>query len=115
MTWFDEWKNIEHNKYYQWPEYHLGGFLRNGTSLYTKWVLPISNANIFQTDINRNLADLGGIQKAEKELDKNVLELKKLVQKIGDLSKIKFKQKIFLYDESNYINDTFYTEHNKKL
>ena len=115
LTWFDEWKNIEHNKYYQWPEYHLGGFLRNGTSLYTKWVLPISNANIFQTDINRNLADLGGIQKAEKELDKNVLELKKLVQKIGDLSKIKFKQKIFLYDESNYINHTFYTEHNKKL
>ena len=95
MTWSDEWRNIKHDKYYQWPEYHLGGFLRNGTSLYTKMVLPISNSNIFQTDINRNLADLGGIQKAEKELDKNVLEIKKLVQKIGDLSKIKFKQKIF--------------------
>ena len=33
----------------------------------------MSNANIFQTDINTNLADLRGIQQAEKELDKNVL------------------------------------------
>ena len=56
---------------------------------------PISNANIFHIDINRNLADLGGIQQAEKELGKNVSEIKKLVQKIGDLSKIKFKQKNF--------------------
>ena len=75
MIWFDEWRNIQHNKYYQWPEYHLGEFLRNGASLYTKWFLPISDTNIFPTDINRNLADLGGIQKAEKELDKNVLEI----------------------------------------
>ena len=87
--------DIQHNKYYQWPEYHPGGFLKNATSLYTKWFLTISNANIFQTDINRNLAHLGGIQQAEKELDKNVLEIKKLVQKIGDLSKIRFKQKNF--------------------
>ena len=43
-------------------------------------------------------------------------KLKKLVQKIGDLSKIKFKQKnFFLSDESNYISHTFYTELNKKL
>ena len=47
-----------------------------------------------------------GIQQAEKELDKNVLEIKALVKKkIGDLSNILFKQKtFFLYDESNYIN-----------
>ena len=44
------------------------------------------------------------------------MEIKKLVQKIGDLSKIKFKQKnFFLSNESNYINHTFYTELNKKL
>ena len=59
---------------------------------------------VFQTDIIKNFADLGVIQQAEKELDKNILKIKKLVQKIGDLSKIKFKQKnFFLYDESNYI------------
>ena len=81
-----------------------------------KWFLPINNANIFQTNIIRNLADLRGIQQAEKELDKNVLEITKLVQKIGDLSKIKFKQKtFFLYNESSYINHTFYTEPKKKL
>ena len=39
-------------------------------SLY-KMVLQISNATIFQTDINRNLAYLGGIPQAEKEFDKN--------------------------------------------
>ena len=55
-------------------------------------------------------------QQPEKELDKNVLEIKKLIQKIGDLSKIKFKLKnLFLYDESNYINHTLYREINKKL
>ena len=102
MTWFNEWRNradikttwyknnIQHSKYYQWPEYHLGGFWRNASPHYTKWFLPISNANIFQTDINRNLADLGGIQRA-----KNILEIKKLVLKIGDVSKIMFKQKTF--------------------
>ena len=105
LTWFDEWRNradiktiwhkndIQHSKYYQWPEYHLGGFLRNVTPIYTKWFLQISNATIFQTDINRNLAYLGVIQQTEKKINKNVLEIKKLVQKIGDLSKIKFKQK----------------------
>ena len=96
------------NKSYQWPGYWFSGFLRNATPLYTKWFLPVNNANIFGTDIIGNLAYHRGIQQAEKELDKNVLEIKKLIQKIGGLSKIKFKQKnFFLYDESNYINHTF--------
>ena len=98
LTLFNKWRynrditttwhknDIQHNKYYQWPEHWQGGFLRNAIPLYTKWFLPINNANIFQTDIIRSLAELGGIQQAEKELDKNVLEIKKLVQKIGDLS-----------------------------
>ena len=55
-----------------------GQIFKKATPLYTKWFLPISNANIFQTDVNTNLADLRGIQQAEKELDKNVLEIKKL-------------------------------------
>ena len=87
LTSFDEWRynrdttttwhknDIQHNKYYQWPEYWLGGFLGNATPLYRKWFLPINNANIFQTDIIRNLADLGGIQQAGKKRDKNVLEI----------------------------------------
>ena len=44
------------------------------------------------------------------------MEIKKLVQKIGDLSEITFNQKnFFLYDESNYMNHTFYTELNTEL
>ena len=51
----------------------------------------------------------------KKEFDENVSEIKNLFKKIGDLSKITFKQKnFFLYDESNYINHTFYTEVKKK-
>ena len=109
LTSFDKWKHerdttttwhkndIQHNKYYQWSGYWFSGFLRNATPLYTKWFLPVNNANIFRTDIIRNLAYHRGIQQAEKELDKNVLEIKKLIQKIGDLSKIKFKQKKLLF------------------
>ena len=54
--------------------------------------------------------------KLKKDWIKIYWKLKKLLQKIGDLSKIKFKQKnFFLSDESNYISHTFYTELNKKL
>ena len=97
-TW---WKNdIKHNKYYQWPEYWLGGFADTKPSSYAKWLTPKNKASIFQEDIKTDLTNIGGIQQAEKELDKNVL----------------FKQKnVFLYDESNYINHTFYTELNKNL
>ena len=62
------------------------------------------------------MTNLGRIQQAEKELGKSVLEIKALVKKMGEISKILFKQKnIFFYNESNYINHTFYTELNKKL
>ena len=52
----------------------------------------------------------------EDLLDKNVKEIKELINGIGDLSKLTLEQKnFFLYDESNYINHTFYTELNKKI
>ena len=52
----------------------------------------------------------------EDLLDKNVKEIKELINRIGDLSKLTLEQKnFFLYDESNYINHTFYTELNKKI
>ena len=43
--------------------------------------MPKKEASIFQDDIKTDLANLGGIQQAEKELDKNVLEIKSLVKK----------------------------------
>ena len=43
------------------------------------------------------MAEIGGLDQAEKEFDKDVLEIKSLVNKIGDLSKITFKQKNNFY------------------
>ena len=53
----------------------------------------------------------------EALFDKNVLRIKKLIHDIGDLSKLIHKKQniIFLYDDSNVINHTFFTEINKKL
>ena len=46
-----------------------------------------------------------------KLFDKNIIKIKNLVNKMGDLSKITFEQRnFFLYDESNYIKHTFYSE-----
>ena len=44
-------------------------------------------------DVDKDSAKLGGIQQAEKKLDKIVLEIKAILKKISDLSKILFKQK----------------------
>ena len=59
--------------------------------MYKKWLIAQNNVCIFDYDINKDLAKVGGIQQAEKEFDENVMELK-----IGNLSKITFKQKNFL-------------------
>ena len=45
-------------------------------SSYAKWLIQKSKASIFQEDIKTDLANLGGIQQAEKELDKNALKIK---------------------------------------
>ena len=45
--------------------------------MYKKWLIAQNNVCIFDYDINKDLAKVGGIQQAEKEFDKNVMELKK--------------------------------------
>ena len=57
----------------------------------TVWHKKVFN----QRFVTKLLASLGGDKLAAKELDKNVLEIKNLVQKIGDLSKLKLEQKNF--------------------
>ena len=85
---YNQMKNgIKHNKYYQWPEYWPGGFVYTKPSSYAKWLIPKNKASIFQEDITTDLTNLGEIQQAEKELDKNVLEIKALIKKVGNLSK----------------------------
>ena len=89
-----EKKDIKH-KYYQWSGYWLDEFVDTKPSSYAKWLIPKNTSSIFQEDIKTDLTNLGGIQQAEKELYKNVLEIKALVKKIGELSKDLFKQKSF--------------------
>ena len=49
--------------------------------------------------------------------DKDVLEIKQLVKDIGDLKNLihKEQKKFILYDDSNIISDTFFTELNKNI
>ena len=53
----------------------------------------------------------------EKLFDKDVLEIKELVKNIGSFNNlIHQKQKSFiLYDDSNFIEKTFFTELNKNI
>ena len=53
----------------------------------------------------------------EQLFDKNVLEIKKLVKDIGDLTPLIHKEQklFFIYDDSNIITNTFFTEFNKKI
>ena len=53
----------------------------------------------------------------EKSFDKNVLPIKKLVKDIGNLDSLVIKETehFFLYEDSNLITNTFFTEVNKKL
>ena len=53
----------------------------------------------------------------EKLFDKDVLEIKQLLKDIRDLNSLILKEqkKIILYDESNFIKETFFTELNKNI
>ena len=53
----------------------------------------------------------------ETLFDKNVLPIKKLVKDIGNLDSLVIKETkyFFLYDDSNSITNTFFTEVNKQL
>ena len=80
---------------------------------YNKWL--DSTYDVFNGDSERKITKK---ERSELEdlLDKNLKEIKELINRIGDLSKLTLEQKnFFLYDESNYINHTFYTELNKKI
>ena len=71
---------------------------------------------MFNTIGHRSLSSLGGLNEAKTVFNKNATPIKNLVGKIGDLSKLMLEQKnYFLYDDSNIINHTFYTELNRKV
>ena len=53
----------------------------------------------------------------EKLFDKDVLEIKQLVKDIGDLNNLIHKEQknFILYDEIDFIKETFFTELNKNI
>ena len=80
---------------------------------YSKWFKKDYNL-LFSTSI----VDIPeSLTKCEKLFDKNVLPIKKLVKDIGDLNNLTIKEtkNFFLYDDSNLISNTFFTELNKKM
>ena len=72
--------------------------------------------DIFHEISSKPLPVFGDPSEAKKGFNKNVTPIKNLVEKIGDLSKLLLEQKNnFLYDGSNIINHTFYTELKRKV
>ena len=62
------------------------------------------------------MLSLRRLDEAQKLFDKNVTPIENLVEKIGDLLKLTLEQEnYFLFDHSNIINYTFYTELNRKV
>ena len=74
-----------------------------------------SNNGIFYFDSYRDLPD--DLQECEKLFDKDVLEIKKLVQDIGALNEVTEDEQLnlALYDDSNLIEETYIQRFNKHL
>ena len=80
---------------------------------YKDW-LNLLYGTIFHS-ILKNIPE--SISECEKSFDENVLPIKKLVKDIGDLNNLIIKEtkNFFLYDNSNFISNTVFTELNKKI
>ena len=68
---------------------------KNKRWVFKKYFINEHSSGIFNYDEFKDLAKLDRLDQAEKELDKDVLEIKILVNKTGGLSKINLHQKIF--------------------
>ena len=90
-----------------------GGFAGFKNQVFSKCFINEDDPEIFNVTYGygKKLEKLGGATQAENDLDKDVL-VKALATKIGDLSKLTFKQNFFfyIYDEHNLTFLTFYTE-----
>ena len=111
LTWPED--DFHHYRYYNWGLYKWAIF-KSKDCAYSKWFR--SSYDIFNAIGYKSLSSLGGLDEAKKLLDKNVIPIKNLVEKIGDLSKLTLEQKnYFLYDDNNIINHNFYTELNRNV
>ena len=82
---------------HNWPVMKTGGFAGFQNQLFCKWFIKEDDPEIFNVTYGygKKLEKLGGTTQAKNDLDNHVLEVKALVTKIGDLSKLTFKQNFF--------------------
>ena len=90
-------KDIYTYRAHNWPVMKTGGFAGFKNQIFSKWFIKEDDPEIFNVTYGygKKLEKLGGASQAENDLDKGVLEVKALVTKTGDLSKLTFKQKNF--------------------
>ena len=90
-------KDIYTYRVHNWPVMKTGGFAGFKNQIFSKWFIKEDDPEIFNVTYGygKKLEKLGGASQAENDLDKGVLEVKALVTKTGDLSKLTFKQKNF--------------------
>ena len=110
---------FDDTKYNQLPNIRKDDFLSksywhfNSNSSYHQW-LNTPHGILFG-DVFKDLPK--PLTECEKLFDKNVLKIKKLEKEIGDLNGAIFKEtkNFYLYDNSNVISNTFFTELNRKI
>ena len=72
--------DLAKDSYYNFPEFWTGGLtFKNRGSVFTKSFINEHSSVIFNYDEFKDLGKIGGLDPAEKELDKDVLEIKSLV------------------------------------
>ena len=90
-------KDIYTYSVHNWPIMKKGGFAEFKNQIFSKCFIKKDVPEIFNVTYGygKKLEKLGGASQAENDLDKGVLEVKALVTKTGDLSKLTFKHKNF--------------------
>ena len=106
--------DFHYYSHYNQPRYTNAVFRDEEDRFYNKWLR--SSYNIFNAPDHHSIANKVSKEELKQILDKNVIPIKELVERIGDLSKLTLQQKsYFLYDASNVIEYTYYTELNRKV
>ena len=76
-----------------------GGFAGFKNQIFSKWFIKEDDLEVFNFTYgyHKKLVKFGGATQAKNDLDKDMLEVKALVTKIGDLSILTFKQNFFFF------------------
>ena len=83
--------DFHHYSHYNWPSCTNAVFRDEEDCIYDKWLQ--SSYNIFNAPGHHSIASKGSKEKLKQILKKNVIPIKELVERIGDLSKLTLEQK----------------------